>query len=60
MQESLVLSLGREDTLEKEMAISTSIFLLGKSQGQRSLAGYGPYCGNVKHNLATKQFSSQL
>ena len=39
MQETWVLSLGREDPLEKEMA-PTSVFLPGKSNKQRSLAGY--------------------
>ena len=36
MRETWVLSLGREDPLEKEMAIP----LPGKSHGQRSLVGY--------------------
>ena len=38
MQETQVQSLGWEDPLEKKMA--TPVFLLGKSHGQRSLAGY--------------------
>ena len=38
MQEMWVQSLGREEPLGKEMA-SHFIFLLGKSYGQRSLAG---------------------
>ena len=34
----------------------TSIFLSGKSQGQRSLAGYSPWGGRrVGHDQATKQ-----
>ena len=37
-----VQSLGLEDPLEKEME-PTPVFLLGKSHGQRSLAGYGPW-----------------
>ena len=41
MQETWVRSLGREDLLEKEMAIHSST-LPGKSHGQRSLIGYGP------------------
>ena len=42
MQESQVQSLGREDTLEKEMTIH-SVFLPGEFHGQRSLLGYHPY-----------------
>ena len=42
MQEMWVQSLGREDTLEKWMAIWFSI-LARKSHGQRSLAGYSPW-----------------
>ena len=34
----------------------TSVFLLGKSYGQRSLTGYSPWNRKkVGHNLATKQ-----
>ena len=34
----------------------TLVFLLGKSHGQRSLAGYSPWsCKRVRHNLAMKQ-----
>ena len=40
-QESQIPSLGREDSLEKEMATHSSI-LPGKSHGQRSLKGYSP------------------
>ena len=39
-QEMQVQSLGREDPLEERMA--TLVFLLGESQGKRSLAGYSP------------------
>ena len=44
--------LGWEDPLEKGMVfLPTSVFLLGKSHGQRSLAGYSPWgCKRVKHN----------
>ena len=42
MQETGVRPLGQEDPLEKEMATHSSIFA-GKSHGQRSLAGYGPW-----------------
>ena len=41
-QDIQVQSLGGKDLLEKEMA-THSIFLPGKSRGQRSLAGYIPW-----------------
>ena len=41
-QETQVRSLGREDTLEKEMA-PTPVFFLGKCHGQGSLVGYSPW-----------------
>ena len=41
-QETWVVSLGREDLLEKEMATHSSI-LAGKSHAQRNLAGYSPW-----------------
>ena len=41
-QETWVVSLGREDLLEKEMATHSSI-LAGKSHGQRSLVGCCPW-----------------
>ena len=41
MQETWVLSLGREDPLEKGMATHSSI--LAWRIGQRSLAGYSPW-----------------
>ena len=41
-QEMWVHFLGREDPLEREMAIS-QVFLPGESYGQRSLAGYSPW-----------------
>ena len=40
--ETCVQSLGREDPLEKEMAIH-SVLLPGKSHGQRNLVGYSPW-----------------
>ena len=40
-QETQVQSLGWEDPLEEEMA-THSVFLPGKSHGQRSLVGYDP------------------
>jgi len=42
MQETQVWSLGQEDLLEKETAI-TPVFLPGKSHGQRSLEGCSPW-----------------
>jgi len=41
LQETWVQFLGREDSLEKEMATLSSI-LAWKFHGQRSLAGYHP------------------
>jgi len=47
-------SVSHTDSLEKEMATHSSI--LGKSHGQRSLAGHNPWgCKRVGHDLATKQ-----
>ena len=43
VQETQVQSLGQEDPLEEEMA-TTTIFLPGKSHGQRSLVSYSPCC----------------
>ena len=40
--EMQVLSLGREDPLEKGMA-TIPVFLPGEFHGQRSLVGYGPW-----------------
>ena len=42
MQETQVQFLARENPLEKEMA-THSLFLPGKFQGQRSLAGHSPW-----------------
>ena len=42
MRETWVRSLGQEDPLEKEMA-TTSVFLPGKSHGQRSLVDNTPW-----------------
>ena len=41
-QKIWVRSLGWEDALEKRKWQPTPVFLPGKSQGQRSLAGYSP------------------
>ena len=53
MQESGVQSLGQEDPLAKEIPIS--VFLLEKSQGQRSLVGCSPRVEKSWHDLTTKQ-----
>ena len=53
MQEMQVRSLGRENPLEKKWQ-HTPVFLSGKSQGQKSLAGYstqGPK--RFGHDLTT-------
>ena len=42
MQETGVRSLGQEDPLGKGMA-THSVFLFGKSHGQKGLAGYSPW-----------------
>ena len=49
-----IQSLGWEDPLEEEMA-THSVFLLGKSHGQRSLVGYSPWGHErVRHEGATE------
>ena len=53
-QDTQVQSLGQEDSLEKKMAVHT-VFLPGKSHGQRRLVGYSSWSHKtVGHNLATK------
>ena len=42
MQETQVRALGREDSLEKEMATHSNI-VPGEFHGQRSQAGYSPW-----------------
>ena len=55
MQETQVRSLGREDPLEKEMAIHSRI-LAQRSHGQRSLVGYSLWGRErVQHDLAITQ-----
>ena len=55
IQETQVQSLGWEDPLERGMA-THSIFLPGKSHGQRNLVGYSPWGHKrIRHNLATQQ-----
>ena len=55
-QQTWVQLLGLEDSLEKGIA-PTPIFLPGELFGQKSLAGYSPWCHRrVEHNLVTKQY----
>ena len=56
MQETWVKFLGWEDPLEKEMQ-PTLVFLHGESQGQRSLASYGPW--GYKESGTTERLSMQ-
>ena len=49
--------MGQEDPLENGMAISP-VFLPGKFQGQRSLAGYGPW--GCKESDTTEQLALSL
>ena len=49
MQETWVQSLDQEGYLEKEVA-TTPVLLLGKSHGQRSLAGNSLWVSEVRHN----------
>ena len=59
MQETQVLSLGWEDSLDKEMATGSNSFL-GKPYGERNLAGYSPWaCKEVRHDLAAKQLTAK-
>ena len=51
----VVRSLGREDTLEKEMATHSSM-LAGKSHGQKSLAGYSPWDRKESDTSKTLQY----
>ena len=53
MQETRVRFLGREDPLEKEMAIHSSTFAW-KSHGWRSLIGYSPW--GRKESDTTERF----
>ena len=49
MQEMHFQCMGREDSLEKEMAIHSSI-LPGEFHGLRSLVGYSPWGCRVRYN----------
>ena len=53
MQETWVRSLGREDPLEKGVAIQCSI-LPGESHGQRNLAGYSSWITTSQTRLSTQ------
>ena len=52
MQETRIRTLGWEDPLEKEVANNTPVLLPGKSQGQRSLAGYSPWDHKSQRRLS--------
>ena len=55
VQELQVRSLCREDPYRRTWQ-HTSVFLPGKSYGQRSLVGYCPWgCKRVGHNLTTRE-----
>ena len=61
MQETQVRSLDREDPLEEEIAIYSSI-LAGESPGQRSLAGYSLWSNeelDMTEQLTLSLFFSQ-
>ena len=53
MREAQVPSLGWAGPLKKKWR-ATPVFLPGESQGQRSLAGYGPWNHRVKHDWAIR------
>ena len=56
MQEAQVLSLGREDPLEKEMATHSSIIAREILQTEEPGGLYSLWgCKTVRHNLVTKQ-----
>ena len=57
-QQTWIQSLGWEDPLQEEMAI-TPLFLPGKSHRQRSLAGCSPWGHRAGHNLATEEQKNQ-
>ena len=59
VQETRVQFLGREDPLEKEMAIHSST-LAWKTHGQRSLVGYSPW-GHKESDMTERlHFTSSL
>ena len=59
MWETWVTSLGREDPLEKEMAIHSST-IAWKIHGQRSLVGYSPW-GHKESDMTERlDFTSHI
>ena len=56
--ETLIRSLGQEDSLEKWQP--TPVFLPGKYQGQRSLAGYSPWGCKESDTTEPLHFTSAL
>ena len=52
-----VQSLNGEDPLEEGM-VTSSIFLLGESHGQRSLVGYSPW--DLRESDTTEQLTHHL
>ena len=58
IQKTWVQSLGREDPLEKEMAIHSSTPCFGVSHGARSLVGYSPW--GRKESDITERLSLSL
>ena len=59
MQETWVQSLGREDSLKKEMATHSSI-LAWKIPWTEEPGGLNPQGRKVRHDLATKQQQSAV
>ena len=58
MQETWVQSLGREDPLEKEMAIQSST-IAWKIHGRRSLVGYSPW-GRKESDMTEHTFTQYV
>ena len=54
--ETQVQSLGWEDCWRRKWQL-TSVFLPGKSHGQRSLVGYSPWGQRVRHDWVTNTFT---
>ena len=56
MQETLIQSLGQEESLKKEMA-THKVFLFWKSHGQRRRVGYCPWGHKrARHDLVINTF----
>ena len=58
MWKTWVLSLGREDPLEKKMATHSSTLLPGKFHGLRSVVGYSPWSCKESDTTEQLRFSS--